>query len=340
MATGPGMSRAEQRRKGRGVLIEFDPGRPGKQFHEIAVPTGTPADVVPETLCCIANGDGPTVVVTGGVHGDEYEAQIVLRELAASIAPAEVRGRLIIVPSLNFPASQTGGRVAAGDGKNMNRVFPGNAAGTPTERLAAILGDRLFGIADLLVDVHAGGRDATVVPMVFGFSNDRCRIGPAALEGILEAWGYHYIEHVQGIGTTACGAALLAGIASIEIEGGGGGRLDPRQIAIMRAGLLRGLAAAGVLVPRLTPVAFQGVHLTVGNENQVLAPQAGLVEHLVGLGDIVATGQIIARLHPLAGGSAASVDIPCPKVGHMLRQRHLVHVRQGQFVANTGTMRP
>lgn len=321
------------------MLSGFDPERPGKHLYEIPVPRGVAAEVVGETLCCIRNGEGPSVVLTGGIHGDEYEAQIVLRALAASIEAHEVTGRLIIVPSLNFPASQAGRRVAAPDGKNMNRVFPGNAAGTPTEQLAAILGVDLFALADLLIDAHAGGRDATVVPMVFGFSSERCKVGPAALARILEAWGYLYIEHVQGIASTACGAALGAHIASVEIEGGGGGRLDPRELAIMRDGILRGLAASGVLAPRLAPITFQGVHLSVGAENQVLAPTSGLVEHLCGLGDIVATGQVIARLHPLAGAGADAIDISCPKEGHILRQTNSVHVAQGQFVANTGSLR-
>lgn len=321
------------------MLIAFDPGQPGKRFHEIAVPGGAGAGTVAETLCCISNGDGPTVVLTGGIHGDEYEAQIVLRALAASIEPHEVQGRLIIVPSLNFPASQAGRRIATEDGKNMNRVFPGKAEGTQTERLAAILGAQLFPLADLLIDVHAGGRDATVVPMLFGFSNGRCKVSPADLLRIMQAWGYRYIEHVEGIDSTACGAALLADIASIEIEGGGGGRLDPRELAIMRDGILRGLAAAGVLVPRLAPIGFQGMHLSVGPQNQVVAPQSGLVEHLCGLGDIVATGQVIARLHPLAGGPAQAIDIACPKEGYILRQTNRVHVAKGQFVANTGSVR-
>lgn len=321
------------------MLSGFDPDRPGKHFAAIAVPEGAGGGVVEDTLCCIRNADGPTVVLTGGIHGDEYEGQIVLRELAAAIAPHEVSGRIIIIPSLNFPASQAGRRIAAADGKNMNRVFPGNASGSPTERLAAILGEKMLALADLLVDVHAGGRDATVVPMLFGFSSPRCRIDPATLTRIMQAWGYRYIEHVDGIATTACGAALDAGIASIEIEGGGGGRLDPAELAIMQDGILRGLAAAGVLAPRLPPIAFQGLHLAVGPGNQATAPAAGLVEHLCRIGDIVATGQVIARLHPLAGSSAATIDIPCPKEGHMLRQTNSVHVARGQYIANTGSLR-
>ncbi|MCC6305287.1 MAG: succinylglutamate desuccinylase/aspartoacylase family protein [Rhodobacteraceae bacterium] len=321
------------------MLTDFDPGRRGKHHYAIAVPAGVGAGVVPDALTCITNGEGPTVVLTGGVHGDEFEAQIVLRGLAAAIGADEVRGRLVIVPSLNFPASQRGARIAPDDGRNMNRVFPGNRGGSPTEQLAALLTGTLFPLADLLIDVHAGGGDVTVVPMVFGFSNDRCTVGPAALQRILESWGYPYIEYVDGIASTACGAALAADIASVEIEGGGGGRLLRRELDLMRDGILRGLAAAGVLAPRLPALAFQGLHVTVGAENQIVAPRAGLVEHLCGLGDIVAAGTIVARLHPLAGSSDEVTEVASAREGVILRQTDHVHVARGQFLANTGTRR-
>lgn len=319
------------------MLTDFDPDRPGKHLYEIPAPEGATEGVSPETLACIRNGEGPSVLLIGGIHGDEYEAQIVLRELIGSIAPAEVTGRLIIVPSVNFPASQRGGRVSPFDGRNMNRTFPGDATGAPTDRLSAFVHDGLFPLADLLIDVHAGGSDVTVVPMVFGFTNPGCKLTEADLTRVLEAWGYPYIEHVTGIDETACGASPKVGVTSIEIEGGGGGRLSRRELTIMRDGILRGLAAAGVMAPRLPAVPFQGVHVTADDANRVNAPAAGLIEHLVGLGDIVARGQAVALLHPIAGGDAAPVEVLCAKEGHVLRQTDQVFVGAGQYVLNTGT---
>ena len=77
--------------------------------------------------------EGPTVMVMGGVHGDEpagYEAaQIVSTWLVD-------RGSLLVLPRANAPAVATGTRFPEGT-LNLNRIFPGNAAGSPTERLAA-----------------------------------------------------------------------------------------------------------------------------------------------------------------------------------------------------------
>ncbi len=163
----------------------------------------------------IAHGDGPTILMIGGIHGDEHEAQIVLRQLIRSIDPAKVQGRIRIVPILNHPAALAGGRVAAADGQNMNRVFPGRAEGSVTERIADWLVTRMFPGADLLIDVHAGGRDVAVVPMVFGFSDAGCTVKPAALDRILKGWAYGIVQHMACVPGTVCHSALASGLASV-----------------------------------------------------------------------------------------------------------------------------
>lgn len=319
--------------------FNYDPTLQGKHFFDLTEVVPEQPGISGEVLCSLANGDGPSVVLLGGIHGDEYEAQIVLRRLAARLDPKDVTGRITILPSLNFPAGQSGARISPVDGKNMNRTFPGSSSGTPTEILADFLVSKVFPGADLLIDAHAGGRDCTVIPMVFGFTREGCTIDTENLNRIMEAWGYRYVQHVGGIRETACGIAPENGVASIEIEGGGGGRLDPVELQIMEDGILRGLAAAGVLKPQVPPIPFQGVHFDMGAENKMLAPTAGLVEHLVALGDIVAEGQPVALLHPVSGqtGTATRICAGCP--GIMVRQAHNVFLSQGALVSNTGTAR-
>ena len=315
---------------------EFDPARPGKAYYNLGPITGALDGVSGDVLCCINNGAGPSVLLLGGVHGDEYEAQVVLRRLAASIAPEAVTGRIIIAPSINFPASEKGRRLSPFDGQNMNRVFPGKTDGTPTERLAAFATRHLFTAVDLLIDVHAGGRDVSVVPHVFGFSTASSKVGSEALTRLMEAWGYRFIQHVDGIRETACGAAKEMDLASIEVEGGGG-RMQGAELRIMEEGLLRGLAAFGVLKPTLPPASFAGVHVTAGPEGQYLASAPGLVEHLVSLGDEVSPETVVARIHPVAGADAQPRPVRSPVPGYVLRQTEHAFVMPGQLIGNVGT---
>ncbi|WOI58238.1 succinylglutamate desuccinylase/aspartoacylase family protein [Palleronia sp. LCG004] len=320
------------------MSLDFTTARQGKHFQDLSQWLGVETSAS-EFICTIANGDGPNVVLLGGVHGDEYEAQIVLRRLAERLDPDQISGRLTIIPSINFPASQAGGRISREDGQNMNRVFPGKEDGTPTERLAQLFTDVILPGTDLLIDAHAGGEGVTVVPMIFGFSGAGCSFDMARVTAIMESWGYGIVQHVTGVPSTACGIALDREVSSIEIEGGGGGRLDPREVEIMEAGILRGLAASGVMTPVLPELPFHGVHVTAGDENRVLAPEPGLIEHVVSLGDIVAAGQTVALLHPIGGETSAPKPLASAVPGLVLRQSDQVFAQQGALVMNTGTMR-
>ncbi|WP_246230615.1 succinylglutamate desuccinylase/aspartoacylase domain-containing protein [Bradyrhizobium cytisi] len=79
------------------------------------------------------------MLLTGGSHGDEYEGPLSLLKLARSLSPADVRGRIIILPMLNYPAVLGGTRVSPIDGVNMNRAFPGRSDGTLSQLIAHYL---------------------------------------------------------------------------------------------------------------------------------------------------------------------------------------------------------
>ena len=58
---------------------------------------------IPIPIVRIGNGAGPRVLMQAGNHGDEWEGQIALGNLLRSLEPADIRGRLVILPSANFP---------------------------------------------------------------------------------------------------------------------------------------------------------------------------------------------------------------------------------------------
>lgn len=319
------------------MIPDFDPTRAGKAVHDLSPVAGRLDGVEGDVICCINNGEGASVLLVGGIHGDEYEAQIVLRRLMERLKPEDVTGRVIIIPSLNYPAAQQGRRVSAFDGQNMNRCFPGNADGTPTERLCAFVNDRLFPVVDLLIDVHAGGDAYIVAPMVFGFATEKSAVNEARLNELMEAWGYRFVQHVDGIAETACGAARIADLASIEVEGGGG-RTQGAEIEIMEQGLLRALAAFGAIRPQLAAVPFDGVHFEDRPAGRYHAEAPGLVEHVAGLGEQVSQGQLVARLHPTGGASSVAQEVLAPVAGIVVRQANKAFLKKGDLVGNIGAI--
>lgn len=321
------------------MLDGFDPAAPGKRILDLRAITSADDGLQEDVICIINNGDGPKVILCGGIHGDEYEPQVVLRQMVSEIDVEDVRGRLIIIPTINPPASQRGNRISPVDGQNMNRTFPGKADGTGTERLSAFLHDEVFPHADLLVDVHCGGGDYRVVPMIFGFTSDKCRIDEAQIEKIYDDWGYPYIQYVSGIASTSAGASPLVGVASVEIEGGTGGDVTAEELQIMRDGILRGLHACGVLVKGPAPAATRAVRVDVGPANDHPAPRDGILQHCVALGDEVKAGDLLALLYPAHGRDGTPAEIRAAGSGILLRQRAKAFVRKGQLICNTGVRR-
>ena len=107
------------------VFTDLDYEAPGKRHGLLRVPQvrdDSGWGVVQIPLCVIRNGRGPTLLLTGGTHGDEYEGPIALMDLARALDAAELNGRLIIIPALHFPAAKAGRRTSPVDGtKSMPR---------------------------------------------------------------------------------------------------------------------------------------------------------------------------------------------------------------------------
>src|SRR5579872_2858676 len=98
---------------------------------------------------------GPHLLITGGVHGDEFEPMVTVRRLTKEVDPTQLRGRLTLVPVVNEPAFARGRRTAD-DEKDLARTCPGRDDGTITEQIAAAL-SRLIRSADYYIDLHTAG---------------------------------------------------------------------------------------------------------------------------------------------------------------------------------------
>ena len=97
------------------------------------------------------------MVLMGGTHGDEYEGQIAIDRLAKTLRPEEITGRIICLPMLNFPAADAGLRCSPIDEGNLNRAFPADPRGTPTQLIAHYVEEVLMPLADYAIDLHSGG---------------------------------------------------------------------------------------------------------------------------------------------------------------------------------------
>ncbi len=142
---------------------------------------------------CVVNGSGPTVLVLAGNHGDEYAGQLAAMRLLKELQPEQVTGRVIIIPVLSPAASKANTRTWP-SGANFNRSFPGRPDGPPHEQLADYLTRVLFPMADVVIDMHSGGRISTFLPCAHMHVVENPVQHRAMLEA-MEAWcsDWHYL---------------------------------------------------------------------------------------------------------------------------------------------------
>ena len=106
----------------------------------------------------MGRGDGPTALITGGNHGDEYEGPVALFNFAGRADISDIHGRVILVPAMNYPAFQIARRVSPIDSANLNRAFPGRPDGSITQIIADYFSRALLPLADYVLDIHSGGK--------------------------------------------------------------------------------------------------------------------------------------------------------------------------------------
>ena len=286
------------------VSCTIDLGAPGKhvgrlQFPRISNTGGWAYSFVP--IACIANGEGPTVVVSGGNHGDEYEGQIALLRLVHELDPGMVRGRIVVVPIISTEASQANTRMWP-SGVNFNRSFPGRPDGPPNEQLADFFTRVLFPAADVVIDIHSGGRTAWFIPCSHMHVVDDPAQRKAMLEGML-AWGsdYHFLYiDINGTGLLPV-EAEQQGKLMISTELGGGGRVPAPVHELAWSGLHNVLRHVGALDGEVETRTSRGLPDAViidGRDpaNYVIAEEPGLLEGLLEPGARVHAGDSVARL--------------------------------------------
>jgi len=318
------------------AFTDLDLDAPGRQTGFLHIPHSPHEDAwgaVRIPMAVLSNGEGPTVVLEGGNHGDEYEGQIVLGELIRDLPLEHVRGRLIFMPSMNTPAALAGRRTSPHDGKNLNRCFPGDHAGTITEQIAAYVNDALFARADGFLSLHSGGSSLDILPSALVQSCDDPTLTQRNQEA---AFVFGAPLNVQldllGDTRTSMACATAAGITTMATEMAGKGTVTATALDICRRGTRRVLVHWGVLdeshAPDAapTPAPFFKVG---GAKAYVLAPDRGVFEPYHQHGDRVEAGQPAGRIHQTFDPQRPPVEIHYGASGVVFTKRHPSLVEPG-----------
>jgi len=287
---------------------------------ELIVPArgSDPATIIPIT---VVNGarPGPVLALVAAVHGFEYPPVIALQRLRAAIDPRDLAGGVIMVHVANMPSFL--GRTiyyTPGDRKNLNRVFPGKADGTISDRIAHVITREVIDRAGFVIDLHCGDGNESLRPYLYWVTTGAPGVVEAGRQLAL-AFGMDHIVLDSSRPTGAAASvylsntAILRGKPALTIESGYMGEVDEESIARIERGV------AGVLWHlRMRPTGPDPVSNPVWiGRNQVLTSGAtGLWYPAVEKGHTVAEGALVGRVTDFFG--RALEEIRAPFAGEVL----------------------
>lgn len=259
---------------------------------------------VPETATripiTIINGseDGPTLLITAGIHGGEYPGIAAAMELGRDVLPEDVAGCLILIHPVNIQGFWARREfVVPEDGKNLNRVFPGDPLGTLADKTAYLLSSNFFTIADFYVDLHSGDIHESLMPYVYYPGQPTPEV-EAASKRMAKVLDLEYMVRSLATGGAYNYAASI-GLPSILIERGGAGLCLREDIDAYKddiRNILRRLKMFSLAVkPR------RHFPRDVKNLIYLEALETGCWLHHIHSGDFVEQGQILGRVTDIFG---------------------------------------
>lgn len=268
------------------------------------------------TSVLVGAAPGPHVLITGGVHGDEFEPMTAIRQLHQELAHEELHGRVTLAPVVNEPAFRRGQRTAE-DGLDLARVCPGDPAGSITHQVAQAL-SRLIREADYYIDLHTGGTRLQVQPLAGYMLHPDPDILTAQRRmarafGLPLVWGTDW--RLDG---RSLSVARDARVPAIYCEYLGGGGCSAAGRAAYVRGCRQVLAELGLLATLPEPPPADAVVLVAEDDRpgaghmqvNLPAPQDGFFEPAVAVGERVRAGQLFGTVVDTLGQRREPVRVP------------------------------
>jgi predicted deacylase len=305
--------------------------RPGEKVSGyIEVPRA--ADEGTKIPVSVVNGvkDGPVLALIAGTHGYEYTSIVALPRLLAKLDPARMSGSVILVHMAN-PTTFYGRRVYySPDGKNLNRVYPGDPAGTISDRVAYALTTQVIDKATHVIDMHCGDGNESLRPYSYWMPIGDEKVDNAAKEMVL-AFGLDHIvidrarpsDPKKTLYTST--TAMVRGKPAITVESGGMGLTDEPSVAAQEAGALSVIDHLGIM----RAPSVRATHPVWYEKTEVLrAPVTGIWRPVVTPMQSVAKEALIGRIFDPFG--KVLHEIRAPFAGEMLYVVGTPPVTQGE----------
>ncbi|BCH12585.1 peptidase M14 (plasmid) [Mesorhizobium sp. 131-3-5] len=317
--------------------VTFDLDTLGVSTGHLVVPKGVDCEALLLPVISINKGVGPRLLITGGNHGNELEGPIVARRLVDWLPESQTCGRVIIAPEINPLAVKAWTRTTPVDGKNLNRVFPGRADGSVSERIADAVSRVLLPMADTVFDLHSGSSTWDLPPSVImhpvadaDLMNKMIHMGEAFKLPVTLVWEHPDTAGMFDIVAHNQGKVLIC----TEF---GGGIVSADALAIYEDGVRNALIALGLIEGEVKPLTFgqqkSPQTFETLSSDELKSPVRGIFEPRCSLLDEVKQGGLIGVLHSMESLTAQPVEIRAPTASIVYTIRSGGYVDSNESVA-------
>lgn len=283
---------------------------------------------------------GPVLALVAGTHGMEYVPIIALQRMRATIDPKTLSGAIVMIHVANMPSFL--GRTiyySPADGKNLNRVFPGKADGTLSERIAEVITREVIARATHLVDLHCGDGNESLRPYTYWITTGDPKVAAAGREMALAfGLGSIVIDNARPTDPAASiylsNTAITRGKPAITTETGGVARVDDESIGLIQRGVERLLVNLGMVMGSPPP---HPPTVWIGQNEVVRAGVTGIFYPAVERGQTVKKGAPIGRVTDFHGQTVERVVAPFD--GEVLYVIATPPISKGEPVAMVGQIK-
>jgi predicted deacylase len=309
----------------REIIVNGIKVRPGQSLNiDIAIarlPTHTLIDL--PVFIRRGKEDGPVVLISGGVHGDEINGIVAVRRMLEDNLVQPLRGTVILMPLVNVYGFLSNSRTFP-DGRDLNRSFPGSKKGSLASQIAFMMSSQIIPQIDYGIDFHTGGRMLSNFPQVRVDFKDKKGFELA------KAFGTHFILDSPHIDKSFRKEAYKQRKHILVYEGGESMRLDDYAVEEAVAGTLRMLQFLEMVEKAPQPK----LGIILPESSWIRAKVSGIFTSNVRLGQEVKKGQILAKISDPYG--QVKIPVKATHNGHVIGLNNNPVVNAGDALIHVG----
>lgn len=272
MSTKPFVIRVNEIKKGESAFLEIELAKQHTR-NSLKIP------VIVER----SRREGPTLLLMGGVHGDEVNGVAIVRDILLKNYNKPYRGSIICIPVLNVFGYLNQSREFP-DGRDLNRMFPGSSKGSLASQFAWTFTKEIAPLVDYVLDFHTGGAERENYP------NVRCVLDESETLELARIFGAPFIVHSKYIPKSVRHTIHRMGKTILLFEGGKSGSLDQSVIDIGVEGALNVMKHLGIQKGK---VRSKKIPVIISKSKWIRAPHSGMFQSQVSNGTWIRKGSVM-----------------------------------------------